>query len=197
MKKKAIIVSIKGLKLTDREKKLLSNEYPWGLILFKRNIKSLIQIKLLIKNIRKLTKDRNFPILIDEEGSAVSRLGNIINHDISANYFGKLFSINKKLGIQIYKNYLNSLCNNLKNIGINVNTIPVLDVLRSNTNKVIGNRSFSKKKVVVKQMGRITLDVCHSNKVINVIKHIPGHGPAVSDSHYKMPKVNDSNLSKG
>ena len=142
MKKKAIIVSIKGLKLTDREKKLLSNEYPWGLILFKRNIKSLIQIKLLIKNIRKLTKDRNFPILIDEEGSAVSRLGNIINHDISANYFGKLFSINKKLGIQIYKNYLNSLCNNLKNIGINVNTIPVLDVLRSNTNKVIGNRSY-------------------------------------------------------
>jgi len=146
MKKKAIIVSIKGLSLTNKEKKLLSKEYPWGLILFKRNIRSLIQIKLLIKNIRKYAKDKNFPILIDEEGSTVSRLGNIMNHDISANYFGKLFYANQKLGIQIYKNYLNSLCNNLKNIGINVNTIPVLDVLRSNTNKVIGARSFSKKK---------------------------------------------------
>ena len=190
MKKKAIIVSIKGLKLTNKEKKLLSKEYPWGLILFKRNIKTLFQIKLLIKDIRKYAKDKNFPILIDEEGSTVSRLGNIINHDVSANYFGKLFSVNQKLGIQIYKKYLNSLCNNLKNIGINVNTIPVLDVLRSNTNKVIGNRSFSKKKEIVKKLGKITIDVCRRNKVINVIKHIPGHGPAVSDSHYKLPKVN-------
>ena len=54
MKRKAIIISIKGTKLSKKEKILLSNENPWGLILFKRNIKSLIQIKSLIKNIRKL-----------------------------------------------------------------------------------------------------------------------------------------------
>ena len=65
MKKKAIIVSIKSFKLSNKEKLLLSNENPWGLILFKRNIKSLIQIKSLIRNIRKFTHDKNFPIMIN------------------------------------------------------------------------------------------------------------------------------------
>ena len=190
MKKKAIIVSIKGLKLTNKEKFLLSKEKPWGLILFRRNIKSLRQLKILIKNIRKSSRDKFFPILIDEEGNTVSRLKNIINHDISANYFGKLYFHNKKFTIKIYKEYINSLCKNLKKIGININTIPVLDVLRQNTSKVIGNRSFSNKKEIVKQLGKITVTQCHLNKIISVMKHIPGHGCAKSDSHYEMPQVN-------
>ena len=190
MKKKAIIISIKGTTLSSREKLLLSKENPWGLILFKRNIESFNQIQTLIKNIRNLTKDKKFPILVDEEGSTVSRLKNIISHNISANYFGFLYSIDKKLCINIYTNYINSLCLNLKKIGINFNTIPVLDVLRNNTNKVIGKRSFSNKKKIVKKLGQITVKQCYVNKVISVIKHIPGHGCAVSDSHYKQPKVN-------
>jgi beta-N-acetylhexosaminidase len=193
MKKKAIILSIKGFILSNQEKLLLSDEHPWGLILFKRNIKSLNQVKVLIKNIRTLTKNKNFPILIDEEGSTVSRLRDIINHDFTANYFGKLFSVNQKLGIQLYKKYLNSLCKNLIKIGININTIPVLDILRANTSEVIGNRSFSNNKEIVKKLGKITVNVCHANKIISVIKHIPGHGCAVSDSHYTMPKVYLSN----
>ena len=66
--KKAIIVSIKGYKLSIKERELLSKERPWGLILFKRNIKSLKQIQNLIKNIKKYAKNNKFPILIDEEG---------------------------------------------------------------------------------------------------------------------------------
>ena len=190
MKKKAIIVSIKGFKLTHKEKKLLSNEKPWGLILFKRNLNSFSQIKFLVKNIRKLTNDKNFPILIDEEGSTVSRLRNIINHNVSAKYFGDLFSIDKKKCISIYKTYVESLCKNLKILGININTIPVLDVLRKNTNKVIGNRSFSIKKEIVKKLGAITVSQCHINGIVAVIKHIPGHGCSTLDSHFKMPKVN-------
>jgi beta-N-acetylhexosaminidase len=190
MKKKAIIISIKGFNLSRKEKLLLSIEKPWGIILFKRNIESINQIKSLIKDIKKLTKDKKFPILIDEEGSSVSRLKNIFNHNFSANYFGKLYLINEKLCIQIYKKYLDSLCKTLSNIGINVNTIPVLDILRSNTSKVIGNRSFSNKKEIVKRLGKITINQCHNNKIISVIKHIPGHGCARSDSHYKTPKVN-------
>ena len=189
MKKKAIIISIKSFKLTKKEKLLLSKEKPWGVILFKRNIISLSQIKNLTQKIKKLTKDKYFPILIDEEGSTVSRLGNIINHNISANYFGNLYSINRKLCIKIYKKYLISLCKNLRNIGINVNTIPVLDILRKNTNKVIGNRSFSNNKKIVKKLGQLTVDECHTNKIITVMKHIPGHGCSILDSHYKMPKV--------
>jgi beta-N-acetylhexosaminidase len=190
MKKKAIIISVKGFTLTHKEKLLFLKEKPWGLILFKRNIKSLNQIKFLIKKIRKLTKDRNFPIIIDEEGTTVSRLRNIINHNISASNFGKLYKINNKSCIKIYKNYLNSLCKILKNIGININTIPVLDILRKNTTKVIGERSFSNKKEIVKKLGKITVTQCHANKILSVVKHVPGHGCSISDSHLKMPKVN-------
>jgi beta-N-acetylhexosaminidase len=193
MKKKAIIVSIKGHKLSNKEKLLFSKEKPWGLILFKRNIKSLGQIKLLIKKIKKLTKDKNFPILIDEEGSAVTRLKDIISHNFSANYFGNLYSLNNKTSIQLYKRYLNTLCKILRNIGINFNTIPVLDVLRKNTSEVIGNRSFSIKKDIVKKLGKVTVEQCHLNKIISIAKHIPGHGCATVDSHFKMPKVNLSN----
>jgi beta-N-acetylhexosaminidase len=190
MKKKAIIVSIKGSILTNKEKFLFSNEKPWGIILFKRNIKSLNQIQLLIKTIRILTNDNNFPVLIDEEGSTVTRLKDIMCHDICANFFGDLYSTNQVISINLYKSYLNSLCKNLKKIGVNINTIPVLDILRNYTSKVIGNRSFSKKKQIVKKLGQVTVSQCHKNKIINVIKHIPGHGCAISDSHYKTPKVN-------
>ena len=190
MKKKAIIVSVKGLTLTSKERLLLSKENPWGIILFKRNIKSLNQLQLLIKNIKKLTNEKNFPILIDEEGSAVSRLRNIINHEFSANYFGQLYLINRKLCFKLYKKYITTLCKNLKNIGININTIPVLDVVRRNTSKIIGTRSFSINKKVVKILGQITVNQCHANNIISVIKHVPGHGCTVTDSHKKMPIVN-------
>jgi beta-N-acetylhexosaminidase len=193
MKKKAIIVSIKGHVLTKKEILLLSKEKPWGLILFKRNIKNLSQTQSLIKKIKKCTKDKNFPILIDQEGETVSRLRNIINHDISADYFGNLYLIDKSLSIILYKTYLNSLCKNLKKIGININTIPVLDVLRKNTNKVLNKRCFSNKQEIVKKFGKVTISQCRLNKIISIIKHIPGHGCATSDSHYKMPKVNLNN----
>jgi len=190
MKKKAIIVSIKGIKLTPKEKLLIAGEKPWGLILFTRNIKSYDQIKNLIKNIRKCAKDKNFPILIDEEGGKVSRLQNILNHNISAAYFGSFYKIDKKMAINLYMNYLKSLSDKLLEIGINVNTIPVLDVLRNNTNSIIGDRSFSKHKKIVKKLGRIAIKISHSKKIISVIKHIPGHGCSAQDSHLSTPKVN-------
>ena len=88
------------------------------------------------------------------------------------------------------KLYLRSLCKNLRKIGVNINTIPVLDVLRKNTNKIIGKRSFSKKKEIVKTLGKITIKECHKKKILTVIKHIPGHGCSTKDSHLILPKVN-------
>ena len=90
MKKKALIISLNGTKLSKMEKILLSEEKPWGVILFKRNLKSRKQIKNLTMSIRNLTNDTKFPIIIDEEGEKVSRLRNIIKHDISASFFGKI-----------------------------------------------------------------------------------------------------------
>ena len=190
MSYKALIISLKGTKLSSDEKVILSKEKPWGVILFKRNLKSFDQIKKLISTIKKSTKNKRFPILIDEEGDTVSRLGNIINHNISANFFGNLYNVNKKICFNMYKNYICSVCKFLKELGININTIPVLDVLRVNTNKVIGNRAFSKNKKIVKELGELTIQYLHSHKIAGVIKHIPGHGASRVDSHKKLPKVN-------
>ena len=189
MKKKAIIISIKGYRLSINEKNLLAKERPWGLILFKRNIKSVRQVKQLIKKIRKLTKDSKFPIMIDEEGSSVSRLKEIINHNFSQKSLGDIYKINKEVSLFFYKDYINNLTNFLKKIGININTVPVLDVLRKNTNKIIGNRSFSNDPNIVKKLGQICVKQYELNKLATVIKHVPGHGCASLDSHLKMPKV--------
>ena len=189
MKRKAIIISIKGTKLSRLEKILFTKEKPWGVILFKRNLKTTHQIKKLTSQIRNITKDKRFPVMIDEEGENVSRLSDIIQHNFSANFFGNIMKIDRNLGSRFTKHYINSLCNILKYLGININTIPVLDVLRTKTNKIIGNRSFSKDKKIVKKLGELTIKYLHSNKILGVIKHIPGHGFAHSDSHKRLPKV--------
>ena len=189
MKKKALIISLNGTKLSKMEKILLSKEKPWGVILFKRNLKSRKQIKNLTMSIRNLTNDTKFPIIIDEEGEKVSRLINIINHDISASFFGNLFKKNKDFCSKTYQEYIFSLSKILNELGININTIPVLDVIRKNTNKVIGNRSFSNDIKTVKQLGKLTLKYLHKKKIAGIIKHIPGHGAALVDSHKKLPKV--------
>ncbi len=189
MKRKALIISIKSFKLSKKEMLLLSRMKPWGIILFKRNIKSIHQIKYLTNQIKKLTKNKNFPILIDEEGKNVSRLRQIINHDISANFFGNLYKNEKVFCLNLLRHYIGSLSKVLNSLGININTVPVLDVLRKNTNKVIGNRSFSKDKLIVRELGKATVKYFHLNKIGCIIKHIPGHGACTSDSHKKMPRV--------
>ena len=94
MKKKAIIISLSSFSLSSNEKKLLSNENPWGIILFKRNIKNFLQLKNLIASIKRICKDKNFPILIDEEGGAVSRIENIFdNSPYSQSFFGEMYLI--------------------------------------------------------------------------------------------------------
>ena len=189
MRIKAIIISLKGTSLTKKEKSLLTQEKPWGVILFDRNLKSINQIKQLTSTIKNLTRNKTFPIMIDEEGGTVTRLKKIINHNLSANFFGNLYRNNKNFCLKIYKLYLLSICDILKDLGININTIPVLDIVRHNTNKIIGNRSFSNDKQIVKILGNLTINHLHSNKISGVIKHIPGHGAATVDSHKKLPKV--------
>ncbi len=189
MRLKALIISIKGTELTKREKILLKDERPWGIILFKRNLKSIAQIKKLTNQIKFLTKNKNFPIMIDEEGVSVSRLTELINHNFSSNFFGDLYKKDKLFSLKLFKIYLFSLSNFLKDLGFNINTIPVLDILKPYTNKIIRDRSFSKDKKIVKEMGIHTIKYLHSNKFAGIIKHIPGHGSAKSDSHKKMPMV--------
>ena len=189
MKKKAIIISIKGYSLSINEKNLLAKERPWGLILFKRNIKSLRQVKKLIKKIRKVTKDSKFPIMIDEEGYSVSRLKEIINHNFSQKSLGDIYKINKEVSLFFYKDYINNLTNFLKKIGININTVPVLDLRLKGASNIIGDRSFSKDPKIVSKIGDYCIQYFHENRIGSVIKHIPGHGLARVDSHLFTPVV--------
>ena len=92
MNRKAIIVSILGKKLSLKEKKMIKKYKPWGIILFKRNIKSISQLKELTSSIRLNMKDKHYPILIDEEGGIVSRLSDLIsNKKFSQYFFGSCF----------------------------------------------------------------------------------------------------------
>ena len=144
-KRRAFIVGIKSLQLSKNEIDFLKKYKPWGVILFLRNIKSIKQAKSLTDNIRKIFKDKNYPILIDQEGGRVNRLSNIISFDnLTSEYFGKLYEKDKmKLNI-IYKLFVDNTSHLLKLIGANINTLPVLDLRVKGASNIIGDRSFSK-----------------------------------------------------
>ena len=193
MNRKAIIISLSGKMLSPKEKKLLVTHKPWGVILFKRNIDTLKQTKKLISSIKKIMKDNKYPILIDEEGGSVSRLKKIIDNKLfSQKFFGDLFIKNKKNSIALYRYYIKSICGIFKLLGININTVPVLDALKKHTHNVIGNRSYSKDINIIRNLGAICVKSYKKNKIATVIKHIPGHGDALSDSHKKLPIVETS-----
>ena len=147
--RKAFIVGIKSVELSDNEKIFIKNQKPWGIILFSRNIKSIKQAKSLTDSIKKIFKDKNYPILIDQEGGRVNRLKNIIAFDnLTSEYFGSLLDNDKmKLDI-IYKLFVDKISYLLRLIGVNINTVPVLDLRVKGASNIIGDRSFSKDKII-------------------------------------------------
>ena len=192
-KRRAFIVGIKSLQLSKNEIDFLKKYKPWGVILFLRNIKSIKQAKSLTDNIRKIFKDKNYPILIDQEGGRVNRLSNIISFDnLTSEYFGKLYEKDKmKLNI-IYKLFVDNTSHLLKLIGANINTLPVLDLRVKGASNIIGDRSFSGNVSTVSKMGDLCIKLFKENSIGTVIKHIPGHGLAKVDSHNFTPIVNKS-----
>ena len=192
-KRKAFITGIKSLKLTTSEVKFLKKQKPWGIILFSRNIKSINQTKLLTHSIRKLFKDPHYPILIDQEGGRVNRLKNIITFDnLTGEYFGKLYVQDKRKFNIIYRLFIDKSSYLLKQIGVNINTLPVLDLRIKGSSNIIGDRSFSENKKIVSKVGDICIDLFTQNSIGTVIKHIPGHGLAKVDSHNFTPVVDKS-----
>ena len=191
--RKAFIVGVNSLKLSINEISFLKKYKPWGVILFLRNIKSIKQTKNLTDSIRKIFKDKNYPILIDQEGGRVNRLSNIISFEnLTSEYFGNLFEKDKmKLNI-IYKLFVDKTSHLLKLLGANINTVPVLDLRVKGSSNIIGDRSFSKNKNIVSKMGDLCIKLFHENSIGTIIKHIPGHGLAKVDSHNFTPIVKKS-----
>jgi len=189
--RRSFITGIKSTILTDREKKFLQQYKPWGVILFSRNITSLRQAKKLTDQIKKIFKDKNYPILIDQEGGRVNRLKKFFNADpLTGEFFGKLFLKDKKKFYNYYKIFIKQTSFLLKSIGVNINTLPVLDLRLKGSSSIIGDRSFSKDPKIASKIGDICINSFHKNKIGTVIKHIPGHGLAKVDSHKLTPTVN-------
>ena len=192
-KRKSFIVGIKGIKLNTQEVKFLKKYKPWGIILFSRNLKNFNQIKNLINHIRKIFKDNNYPIMIDQEGGKVNRLNQFISLDnFTSEYFGNLFIKNNKEFNIVFNLFVDTTSHLLSNLGININTVPVLDLSYKKTSNVIGNRSYSKNPKIVSKIGDICIKRFKKNSIATVIKHIPGHGLAKVDSHYFTPYINKS-----
>jgi len=191
--RRCFITGIKSATLSVKEKSFFKQYKPWGIILFSRNITSLKQAKKLTDQIKRIFKDKNYPILIDQEGGRVNRLKKFCNADpLSGEFFGKLYLKDKKKFYNYYKIFIKQTSFLLKSIGANINTVPVLDVRSKGSSSIIGNRSFSKNPKVVSKIGDICIEAFHSNKIGTVIKHIPGHGLAKVDSHKLTPKITKS-----
>ena len=191
--RRSFIVGIKSTSLNIKEIRFLKKYKPWGIILFTRNIKNIRQTQKLTYNIRKIFNDRNYPILIDQEGGRVNRLNNIITFDnLTSEFFGKKYLTNNYEFKIFYKLYIDKTAYLLKNLGININTVPVLDLRVKGSSNIIGDRAYSKNAQTVSSIGDFCIKYFHKNSIGTIMKHIPGHGLAKVDSHHFTPIINKS-----
>ena len=191
--RRSFIVGIKSTSLNIKEIRFLKKYKPWGIILFTRNIKNIRQTQKLTYNIRKIFNDRNYPILIDQEGGRVNRLNNIITFDnLTSEFFGKKYLTNNYEFKIFYKLYIDKTAYLLKNLGININTVPVLDLRVKGSSNIIGDRAYSKNAKIVSSIGDFCIKYFHENSIGTIMKHIPGHGLAKVDSHHFTPIINKS-----
>ena len=189
----SFITGINGPILSNKEIKFLIQYKPWGIILFSRNLINIKQIKSLTKKIRKIFRDKKYPIMIDQEGGRVNRLEKFISLDhLTSEYFGELYKKDKRQFELIYKLFIDKTSHLLKNLGININTVPVLDLRYKGSSNIIGDRSYSNDPKLVSKIGNFCIKNFKINSIGTVIKHIPGHGLAKVDSHYFTPTVDKS-----
>ena len=191
--RRAFIVGLKSTEISSKEQLFLKKYKPWGVILFTRNIKSVNQTKKLTSKIRNIFNDKKYPIMIDQEGGRVSRLENIISFkNLTSDFFGKKYVKNKKDFDIYFKIFIDKTSYLLKELGININSVPVLDLRISGSSKIIGDRSFSRDPNIVSKIGDICIKAYKENSIGTIIKHIPGHGLAKVDSHFSTPYINKS-----
>ena len=188
--RRSFIIGIKSTILNKKEIFFLKKYKPWGIILFKRNIKTIKQTKKLTNHIKKIFNDTKYPILLDQEGGKVNRLSNFLDNDLSTGeFFGNLYSKDRKIFNVKYNEFITETANHLKLIGVNLNTVPVLDLRLKGSSSIIGDRSFSHDPKVVSRIGDICIENFRKNKIGTIMKHIPGHGLAKVDSHKLTPTI--------
>ncbi len=186
----AFICGVSGVALTSDERQFLLKHRPWGVILFARNIQSHTQLSELINEIKSISGDISFPILIDQEGGRVARLQPpLVRTHPPAAYYGQLYQRNAEGGLRAAELGGRIMADDLMQFEINIDCAPCLDVSRPETSDIIGNRAFSDQPETVAELGAAFARGLLAGGVLPVIKHIPGHGRGAVDSHIGLPHV--------
>lgn len=190
MTNRAFITGVSGLILNDAEREFIRAERPWGFILFKRNIESPAQVAALVGELRSAAGMTDAPILIDQEGGRVQRLGppHWPVYPPGAS-FSALYDIDPKLGLTAARLSSRLIAADLIDLGITVDCLPLADVPVAGADAVIGNRAYGTEPDKVAAIARAVTDGLERGGVLPVLKHIPGHGRATADSHFRLPTV--------
>ena len=187
-----LFLGLAGLALNDDERALFRSSDPAGYILFKRNVDSPDQVRALTQSLRDLA-GRDVPILIDQEGGRVARLRPPHWPEFpTGERFGLLYNKAPITAIEACRLNALALAALLKDLGINVDCLPLLDVRDTQGHDIIGDRSFGTEPMVVSALGTAVLDGFRAGGICGVVKHIPGHGRARADSHLELPVVTAS-----
>ena len=190
---KPVIFGLSGQALTDDERALFRACEPAGYILFKRNIEDRAQVRALTDEIRALHGRNDVAILIDQEGGRVTRMKPPVWPEFPAGAaFDALYDVSALTAIEAARNNAEAIALTLAEVGITVDCLPLLDVRVPETHPAIGDRAMGSDPMRVAALGRAVLDGLKAGGVVGVVKHMPGQGRAVVDSHHELPTVSCS-----
>jgi beta-N-acetylhexosaminidase len=193
MSTRAFITGVSGPELSAAERDFIRAECPWGFILFKRNIETPAQVTRLINELREEIGQPDAPVLIDQEGGRVQRLGppNWPIYPAGA-VFGRLYDIDPAAGLAAARLSARLIAADLDEVGVSVDCLPLADVPVSGANAVIGERAYGTEPAKVAAIARAVTEGLEEGGVLPVLKHIPGHGRATADTHFSLPVVDTS-----
>ncbi len=163
---------------------------PWGFILFGRNVQNPDQVRALTASLREAVGRHSTPVLIDQEGGRVQRLGPPHWPRYPAGrLYGSLKGNDPLLQREMARLGARLIAHDLAALGISVDCMPVLDLPVAHAHPAIGDRAYSERPEEVAVLGRAACEGLIAGGVLPIIKHIPGHGRATTDSHLELPVV--------
>ncbi len=187
---KPVIFGLSGLTLNDNEKRLFRDAEPAGYIIFGRNVENRRQLRGLTDSLRELHGRDDVPILIDQEGGRVARMKAPEWPVFPAGgAFDALYDLAPMTAIEAARCNAEAIALVLAEVGINVDCLPVLDVRVPDTHSAIGDRALGSDPMRVAALGRAILGGLAAGGVVGVVKHMPGQGRAVVDTHHELPHV--------
>jgi len=190
MNNRAFITGVAGPELTTVEREFIRSERPWGFILFKRNIETPAQVIQLVLELRDTLGEPGAPVLIDQEGGRVQRFGPPHWPAYPAGaIFGALYDIDPKLGLAAARLSARLIAADLIETGVTVDCLPLADVPVAGADAVIGNRAYGTEPGKVAAIARAVAEGLEQGGILPVLKHIPGHGRATADTHFRLPVV--------